>query len=136
MLEAMKSKHATRDSLLAKEGLATLLALALLALAASLYPLEPVGSEAQTGGAGGAGQAAAPWLFLGLQELLRHLPAVIAGLAIPLAALLLYAALPWLGKEPASLTPRWRRAWHWGEYPAWLTLLAWIVLTLYAAMAY
>lgn len=131
MLETMKSKHATRDTLLAKEGLATLLALALLALAAALYPLEPVGSGSQTGG---AGQAAAPWLFLGLQELLRHLPAIIAGLLIPLAALLLYAALPWLGGGTAPLTPRWGRAWRIWEYPAWLALLAWAGLTLYAAL--
>ncbi|MBU1349328.1 hypothetical protein KJ781_04645 [Patescibacteria group bacterium] len=124
----MKSKHTTRDTLLAKEGLATLLALALLALAAAVYPLEPVGSEAKTG------QAAAPWLFLGLQELLRHLPAMIAGLLIPLAALLLYAALPWLGGGTASLTPRWGRAWRIWEYPAWLALLAWAGLTLYAAL--
>ncbi len=128
MLEHMKSKHATRDTLLAKEGLASLLALALLALAAAFYPLEPVGQNSQTS------HAAAPWLFLGLQELLRHLPAVLAGLLIPLAALLLYAALPWLSKGPAPSAPRWQRAWRFWEYPAWLALLAWTGLTLYAAL--
>jgi len=119
--------------LFAKEGLACLIALALLALAAAFYPLEPLGSGSQ---AGGSGRAAAPWLFLGLQELLRHLPAVIAGLAAPLALLIFYAALPWLSREPAPPVPRWQRSWRWGEYPAWLMLLAWVGLTLYAALSY
>ena len=114
--------------LLAKEGLATLIALALLVLAAVLYPLAPVGTEAK------AGHAPAPWLFLGLQELLRHLPAMVAGIILPLSALLLYAALPWLSQKPAPGTPRWQRRWLFWEYPAWLALLAWTGLTIYAAL--
>lgn len=127
MLIHMQGNPTTRDKLLAKEGLASLAALTLLTLAAALYPLDPVGSEAQTG------QALAPWLFLGLQELLRHLPAMLAGVIIPLGALLLYAALPWLSKGRSPLTPRWRRRWLAWEYPAWLALLAWTGLTIYAA---
>jgi hypothetical protein len=127
MLIHMQGKPTTRDKLLAKEGLASLAVLALLILAAALYPLNPVGSETQTD------QAKAPWLFLGLQELLRHMPALLAGIIIPLGALLFYAALPWLSKDRSSLRPRWQRRWRAWEYPAWLTLAAWIVLTIYAA---
>ena len=128
MLRGMSNKPATRETLLAKEGLASLLALALLALAAAFYPLDPVGSGVQSG------QAKAPWLFLGLQELLRHLPAIAAGVLIPLAAFLLYAALPWLSKQDAVLRPRWQRRWLLAEYLAWLTLAAWAGLTVYAAV--
>jgi len=124
----MQTDFATRDTLLAKEGLASLAALVVLALAAALYPLQPVGAGAPSG------HADAPWLFLGLQELLRHLPASIAGLLIPLAALALYAALPWLGESPAPPTPLWRRSWRAWEYPAWLAFSAWAGLTLYAAL--
>jgi hypothetical protein len=129
MLDDMQTGIATRDALLAKEGLASLIALALLALAAALYPLPPVGSQAPSG------QAEAPWLFLGLQELLRRLPAIVAGLLIPLGALLFYAALPWLGGNSASQAPRWGRSWGWGEYLAWLIFLTWAGLTLLAAIS-
>lgn len=124
----MQGKPTTRETLLAKEGLASLIALVLLAMAAVLYPLAPVGSEAHIG------QAKAPWLFLGLQELLRHMPALLAGIVIPLGALLLLASLPWLSKSQSPLTPRWQRRWHAWEYPAWLALSTWIVLTIYAAL--
>jgi hypothetical protein len=124
----MQSKPTTRDMLLAKEGLASLIALAILVLAAAFYQLEPVGSEYNTG------HARAPWLFLGLQELLHHMPALLAGIVIPMAALLLYAALPWLPKSTSTIKPRWQRRWLTWEYPAWLALLAWCGLTAFAAL--
>ncbi len=125
MLQGMQTRSTTRQVLLAKEGLAALVALALLSLAAALYPLEPVGAAPQ------AGHAEAPWLFLGLQELLRHLPALAAGLLIPAAALGLYAALPWLA-GPGPDLPGWRRAWRPAEYLAWGVFLCWAGLTAWA----
>ncbi|KMY67545.1 hypothetical protein AAU61_12105 [Desulfocarbo indianensis] len=127
MIPSMKPEFISRDQLLAAEGLAAILALALLCLAAALYPLEPVGQVASQG------RADAPWLFLGLQELLRHLPALLAGVLIPCAALAFTAALPWLAGEGKQDPPHWRRAWRPAEYGAWFITVAWLGLTVYAA---
>jgi len=127
MIQGMKPEFISRDQLLAAEGLAAILALALFCLAAALYPLEPVGQTSPQG------RADAPWLFLGLQELLRHLPALLAGVLIPCAALAFVAALPWLAGEAKQDPPRWRRAWRPAEYGAWFITAAWLGLTVYAA---
>ncbi len=116
--------------LLAAEGLAALVALAVLVLAAVFYALEPVGRT-------GAGTVArAPWLFLGLQELLRLLPPLLAGLLLPGAALGLFLLLPWLaGDRRGEPIPRARRRWAPAEYLAWAVMLAWLGLTLWGARA-
>lgn len=41
----------------------------------------------------------APWIFLGIQFLLRYLPPVIAGIGIPLAFLIFWAAMPYLDNQ-------------------------------------
>ncbi|MGO9019917.1 MAG: hypothetical protein ACLQVJ_16400 [Syntrophobacteraceae bacterium] len=38
----------------------------------------------------------APWLIIWLQVLLRHFPPLIAGFAMPMAALIIVACLPWI----------------------------------------
>ncbi|MCB2190412.1 MAG: hypothetical protein KQI62_02535 [Deltaproteobacteria bacterium] len=116
--------ESTRSNLVKKEGLASLIALALLGLAAVFYPLAPVSS-------GPADQAQAPWIFLGLQELLRHLPVSIGGLLLPALALALLAALPWLAKRPAPALPAYTRP-SWIDLAAWAVLLAWAGLTWWA----
>lgn len=121
----MDARPTTRQTLLAKEGLASLAGLAALVLASAWWPLAPV----EVGPAHGPAPAPAPWLFLGLQEILRHLPALWGGLILPGLGLGLIAALPWLagGSGPALPTyARRPRAW---EYAAWLVLLAWAALT-------
>ena len=120
----MKSASATSQRLLAAEGLAALLALAVLGLAAVFYPLAPVGAAP-------AGQAVqAPWIFLGVQELLRRLPPRIAGLLLPGLALGFFLALPWLNRglvgEPL---PTARRRWAGAEFLAWALLAGWAGLT-------
>ncbi len=119
-----------RDRLLAAEGLAALVVLAALVLAAVFYPLDGVGHR-------GAGEVVrAPWLFLGLQELLRRLPPWLAGLVLPGAALALFLLLPWLaGGRRGEAVPRARRFWAPAEFLAWALLLAWLGLTVWGARA-
>jgi quinol-cytochrome oxidoreductase complex cytochrome b subunit len=55
----------------------------------------PLGAEANPGMS--PNPAKAPWYFLGFQELLLHFHPVIAVVVIPLAAVLFFALLPYLG---------------------------------------
>ena len=124
----MESPPHSRRLLLRKEGLCLLVVLAVLGLAAVFYPLAPVGTSQGE-------EVAAPWVFLGLQELLRRLPARLAGLVLPALALALLALLPWLAGragEPAPL-PTWRRRWRPAEYLAWALVAVWVALTLLGA---
>jgi len=50
---------------------------------------------------------AAPWFFLWLQALLRHLPPVVAGIIIPLAVIMALALLPWLWDRSETGTAVW-----------------------------
>lgn len=113
--------QSTRGNLIKKEGLASLIALALLGLAAVFYPLAPVAM-------GPADQAGAPWVFLGLQELLRHLPVRVGGLLLPGLGLALLAALPWLGKGGGPALSAYARPRPW-DLAAWAVLWAWVGLT-------
>jgi hypothetical protein len=46
----------------------------------------------------------APWIFVGIQQMLRYLPAVIAGVLLPLAALATSAAMPHLHPRRTRLS--------------------------------
>lgn len=87
-----------REKLLAVEGLAALVCLALLGLGTLVYVLEPVGAPPDTG------HSQAPWIFVGLQQLLAWMPSWLAGLLLPALGLGLWAALPWIGKKAGSVT--------------------------------
>ncbi len=123
----MENSPQTRQTLLAKEGLALLIGLAAIVAGAALYPLEPVGGAA-------AAQAHAPWIFVGLQQVLRLADPLWGGLVLPLAALGWLGALPWLAKEQGLPTPRARRP-AWAEWIAWAILTAWIGLTVWGYWA-
>jgi len=41
----------------------------------------------------------APWIFLGIQQMLRYFPAVIGGVIIPLAGLLVLISIPFVSKK-------------------------------------
>jgi hypothetical protein len=81
-----------RDRLLTRELFTALTALILLCWLALLAPAPLSGP----GGAGASAETAvqAPWIFVGLQTLLRWLPPFWAGVALPLAALVFLALLP------------------------------------------
>ncbi len=114
----------TRANLVRKEGLCSLVALALLGLGAVFHPLAPVGSAP-------AGHADAPWVFLGFQQMLRFLPVAVGGLLLPTLGLALLGGLPWLMGRPGPATPSYRAPAPW-ELAAWAVLLAWAGLTVLA----
>lgn len=62
----------------------------------------------------------APWIFVGIQQMLRYLPPVLAGIAIPAGVLLVLALVPYLyGK--LILT----RIVFWGIAAAVVVLTVW-----------
>ena len=117
----------TRGNLVRKEGLCALSALAILAVAAVLYTLDPVGAGTQD-------QAQAPWVFLGFQQLLRWLPVSLGGLALPALGLGLLVALPWLMGCDGPYIPTYAAPRKW-ELLAWVVLLAWAGITVWALIA-
>jgi quinol-cytochrome oxidoreductase complex cytochrome b subunit len=80
--------------LLRKEGLASLIALAAVGLLSALVdaplegPADPSGLAAE--------HVKAPWIFVGIQQLLRYFPPVLAGIVIPLGVLLALVLVPYV----------------------------------------
>ncbi len=76
-----------------KEGLAALIALAAVGLLSVLAdapiegPADPSGLAAE--------HVKAPWIFVGIQQMLRYLPPILAGIAIPAGVLLALALIPY-----------------------------------------
>jgi hypothetical protein len=70
----------------------------------------PLGARANPGMS--PNPAKAPWYFMGLQELLIHLPPVVALVIVPIVAALALIGLPLVvsGTEPAGAYYLWRRA--------------------------
>jgi hypothetical protein len=109
------SKSARRKELIVRELLAAmLLTLILLGLALFL----PIGYAPPPPEGPSVGEITAPWLIIWLQVLLRHLPTFLAGLLIPLAAVLLLGILPWL---PGAGRPDSR--YHFGLHVAILLVV-------------
>ncbi len=79
--------------LVGKEGLAMLFCSVAIGLVAALYDA-PTDGPADTQGIPPE-YVKAPWIFVGIQVMLRDLPPGIGGIALPLAALLLVALAPW-----------------------------------------
>ncbi len=123
----MSKKISMRRVLLRKEGLCSLIALAVLGLAAVYYPLAPVGSQAP----GGAAQA--PWVFVGFQQLLKWLPVWLGGLLLPALALAYLVFLPLLSGRRGPALPAYGAPTIL-EVLAWLVLAAWAGLTAWALL--
>ncbi len=79
--------------LLRKEGLAALITLAAAALLSSLVDA-PIKAPADAAGLA-AEHVKAPWIFVGIQQMLRYFPPIIAGIIIPLVVLLALALVPY-----------------------------------------
>lgn len=87
--------------LLYKEGTAALIALVLLCTMAVLVDA-PIEGPADVQGMSSM-HVKAPWIFVGIQQMLRYLPAILAGIILPVGALLLTVFLPfvpagWMGR--------------------------------------
>jgi quinol-cytochrome oxidoreductase complex cytochrome b subunit len=80
--------------LVRKEVLALLLSLAAVLFLSALWnapiegPAHPQGIPEQ--------DVKAPWIFLWIQQMLRYIPALVAGIIIPSACAALIAAIPWI----------------------------------------
>ncbi len=85
-----------RLELVRKEALAALVFLLLVCLLSIIAdaPLEgPADPAAITGES-----VKAPWIFCGIQQMLRHISPVLAGLILPLSALLVLGLIPFVAR--------------------------------------
>jgi quinol-cytochrome oxidoreductase complex cytochrome b subunit len=94
----MKTKSA--PDLVRKEGLAIIVSLAALCLLAGLVDA-PLNGPADTGGIPSE-DIKAPWIFVGIQFMLRHIDALIAGIIIPLVLLLALAYIPFFPRSTSN----------------------------------
>ncbi len=97
MKEPKLKEHRTfvdRTTLLKKEVLSAFVFFTIACLVSALLdapldgPADPSGLPQET--------VKAPWIFLGIQQMLRYLPPFHAGIALPIAALGMLAATPYL----------------------------------------
>ncbi len=84
-----------KEALAATCSLVGLCILAVLIDASTGGPVDPSGLPAES--------VKAPWIFVGIQQMLRYLPAVVAGVALPLAAALIVAVLPFASARRTAL---------------------------------
>ena len=106
--DSSRPPRISRHELVQREGVVMLLTLAVLFLLALFVdaPLaSPVNSVSDP--TTGFSSIAAPWFFLWIQTLLRHLPPLLAGIVIPSIVILLLAVLPWLLDRSDTGTAVW-----------------------------
>jgi hypothetical protein len=105
--------------LLRNEVLAALASLAVLCILAALVDA-PTGAPADPSGLP-AENVKAPWIFVGIQQMLRYLPTVVAGVIFPLIALLITVLIPFVSEAASRLYS----AIFFGLAVAALVLTAW-----------
>lgn len=106
--EQEAQQYISRDILVRMEVLSMLAASVVLMVLALFMPA-PLGEMADPMNT--PPHVSAPWIFAWVQELLRHLPPLAAGVLIPSGVFLLLLALPFFqggeaGEEPAPIKPR------------------------------
>ncbi len=92
----VETQKEDRLELVRKEALAALVFLLLVCLLSVVAdaPLEgPADPAAITGEA-----VKAPWIFCGIQQMLRHISPVLAGFILPLSALLVLGLIPFVAR--------------------------------------
>lgn len=89
--------------LLRNEAAAALAALAAVCLISALFNA-PVEGPGEPGGIA-VEHVKAPWIFVGIQQMLRYLPAFVAGVLLPALTVVAVASMPWLqlGRRGAVL---------------------------------
>jgi quinol-cytochrome oxidoreductase complex cytochrome b subunit len=87
--------------LLRKEVLAAVVTLALLVILSAALDA-PLQGPADVSGIPPE-HVKAPWIFVGIQQMLRYLPATVAGVVIPVAAVLASVLLPFLFARKRAL---------------------------------
>lgn len=85
--------------LVRKEALAALIAFAVVCLLSAVFDA-PIHGPADPDGLPAAG-VKAPWIFVGIQQIMKFLPPLSAGVLIPIAAGLLIAIVPFLPRTRA-----------------------------------
>ncbi len=84
--------------LVRKEALAALVAVAAVSALAAVFD-PPLEGPADAAGLPAQG-VKAPWIFVGIQQMLRYLPAIVAGIVLPLAGLCAVALVPLIRGKP------------------------------------
>jgi hypothetical protein len=87
-----QSRIPSNPDLIVKEIAAAMLTLVAVCLLSAISdapitgPADPLGTPSEG--------VKAPWIFVGIQQLLRYLPPIIAGICLPLASIAAISALP------------------------------------------
>jgi len=88
----------TFPDLVRKEAFAAVVATTAVFLISALLDA-PIGGPADSSGIP-AENVKAPWIFVGIQQMLRYLPTIVAGVLVPVAALLGLIAVPFISEKP------------------------------------
>jgi len=88
----------TFPDLVRKEALAAILATAAVFLICVVLDA-PIGGPADSSGIP-AENVKAPWIFVGIQQMLRYFPPMVVGILVPAAALVMLMAIPFISEKP------------------------------------
>ncbi len=88
----------TFPDLVRKEAFAAVVATTVIFLISAVWDA-PIGGPADPSGIP-AENVKAPWIFVGIQQMLRYLPTMVAGVLVPVAALLGLIAIPFISEKP------------------------------------
>ena len=114
-----------RDELFFREFITTALVAAALVFLTLIVPI-PIGPAANLNA--GATQVRAPWIFLWVQDLLRVIPPLWAGIVAPLVVLIALALIPFIDRRgPGRATWFARERW---KTQAFLTIIAIVLIAL------